>query len=193
MQNLNLVVFSALNAGVAPHPAVARLAIFAAQWLVYAVPLLLLLTWGMGARTTRRQAIEAGLAACAALVLSQVIGYIWHSPRPFAIGIGTQLVPHAPNGSFPSDHLTFVWSIATALLLVRATRPAGVALVALAVAVAWGRIYVGVHWPLDMVGGVLVGTAGALAVHLYGRAPTNVLARLGEAAHAVVFGRLRMR
>ncbi|AOK31213.1 MULTISPECIES: undecaprenyl-diphosphatase [Burkholderia] len=190
MQNLNLAIFSALNAGLTPNSAVAHFGVFAADWLVYAVPILLLLTWIMGARPTRRQAIEAGLGACAALALAQVIGYFWYSARPFALGIGTQLVPHAPDSSFPSDHMTFVASIAAGLIVAAATRTAGIVLAFIAVVVGWGRVYVGVHWPFDIAGGVLVGTAGALAVHLYGRPLTALLDRIGEAVHAATFARL---
>ncbi|KVD88675.1 phosphoesterase [Burkholderia sp. ABCPW 14] len=193
MQNFNLAVFSALNAGSAPHLAAIRFGVFAADWLVYAVPALLLLTWVMGARPTRRQAIEAGVGACAALALAQVIGHFWYSPRPFVLGIGTQLIPHAPDGSFPSDHTTFVCSVAAGLLIASTTRAAGLALAVIAVVVGWGRIYVGVHWPLDIAGGALVGTAGALAAHLYGRPVTALLDRIGESVHAVAFTRLHER
>jgi undecaprenyl-diphosphatase len=192
MQNFNLAVFTALNAGSTPLPAVAHLAVFCAKWLVFVVPLLLALTWALGAtHATRRQAIEAGLAACAALALAQLISACWYSPRPFVAGVGAQLIPHAPDGSFPSNHMTFVWSITAGLLLARTTRVAGVALVGVALAVAWGRIYAGVHWPLDMVGGVLVGTAGALLVHLYARGVTALIDRTGETLHARLFGRTR--
>lgn len=193
MQNFNLTVFSALNAGSAPHLAAIRFGVFAADWLVYAVPALLLLTWVMGARPTRRQAIEAGVGACVALALAQVIGHFWYSPRPFVLGIGTQLIPHAPDGSFPSDHATFVCSVAAGLLIASTTRAAGLALAVIAAAVGWGRIYVGVHWPLDIAGGALVGTAGALAAHLYGRPVTALLDRIGESVHAVAFTRLHER
>lgn len=165
MQNLNLTLFSAINAGAAPHPGVARLAIFAADWLVYALPVMLLLTWIFGERPTRRQAIEAG--------------------------VGTQLIPHSPDSSFPSDHMTFAWSMAVGMLLGRTTRVTGFVMAALAVVIAWGRIYAGVHWPFDMAGGVLVGTAGALAAHLYGQRITAPLERIGDAVHAVMMGRER--
>lgn len=189
MQTLNLTLFSAINAGVAPQPGVARLAIFAADWLVYALPAMLLLTWIFGARTTRRQAIEAGVGVCVALALAQVIGHFWFSPRPFMAGVGTQLIPHAPDSSFPSDHMTFAWSMAVGLMLGGTTRLTGFAMAVLAAAIAWGRIYAGVHWPFDMAGGVLVGTAGALAAHLYGQRATALLERLGDSVHAVVMGR----
>lgn len=190
MQNLNLTLFSAINAGAAPQPGVAKLAIFAADWLVYAIPAMVLLTWLFGVRTTRRQAIEAGVGACVALALAQVLSHFWFSPRPFMAGVGTQLIPHAPDGSFPSDHMTFVWSVAVGMLLGGATRVTGLVMAAMAAAIAWGRIYVGVHWPFDMAGGVLVGTAGALAAHLYARPVTAMLERIGESVHAVVMGRL---
>jgi len=191
MQNLNFTLFSAINAGAAPQPGVAPLAVFAADWLVYAIPAMLLLTWLFGIRSTRRQAIEAGLGACAALALAQVVSHFWFSPRPFMIGAGAQLIPHAPDGSFPSDHMTFVWSVAVGMLVGRATRATGCAIALIAALVAWGRIYVGVHWPFDMAGGMLVGTAGALAVHLYARPVTAMFERIGESVHAVVMGRLR--
>ncbi|KWO47714.1 phosphoesterase [Burkholderia sp. MSMB1459WGS] len=189
MQNLNLALFSAVNAGGAPHPGVARLAIFAADWLVYALPAMLLLTWIVGARAARRQAIETGVGVCVALVLAQVLGHVWFSPRPFMAGVGTQLIPHAPDSSFPSDHMTFAWSMAVGLLLGGTTRVTGLVMAAMAVAIAWGRVYAGVHWPFDMAGGVLVGTAGALAAHLYGQRATALLERLGDSVQAAVMGR----
>ena len=191
MQNLNLALFSAINAGGAPHPGVARLAIFAADWLVYALPAMLLLTWIFGARTTRRQAIEAGVGVCVAIALAQVIGHFWFSPRPFMAGVGTQLIPHAPDSSFPSDHMTFAWSLAVGMLLAGTTRLTGYVMIAMAAAIAWGRVYAGVHWPFDMAGGVLVGTAGALAAHLYGQRIVELLERIGDVVHAVMMGRER--
>jgi undecaprenyl-diphosphatase len=192
MQNLNLILFSAINAGTAPQPGVVKLAIFAADWLVYVIPALLLLSWLFGTRPTRRQAIEAGLGACVALALAQVFSHVWFSPRPFMAGVGTQLIPHAPDGSFPSDHMTFVWSIAVGMLIGGSTRTTGFLMAVCAMLIAWGRIYVGVHWPFDMAGGMLVGTAGALAVHLYARPLTAMLERIGESVHALVAARMRV-
>ncbi|WP_429454431.1 undecaprenyl-diphosphatase [Paraburkholderia sp. 40] len=188
MQTLHLAIFSLVNAGASTNPTVAGLAEFAAQWLVFVVPASLLIAWLAGTRTTRRDSIEAGLVACVALALAQVLTYFWYSPRPFAIGIGTQLVEHAADGSFPSDHLTFIWGVAAGLLMSRSTRALGVALAALGVAVAWGRVYVGVHWPIDMLGATLVATAAATSVRLYGGAVSVRLDLLAESVRAVVCG-----
>ena len=73
-------------------------------------------------------------------------------PRPL-IGI-----PHSK--SFPSGHAATSFACAT-VLAVLAPRAAPLFLV-LAVAIAYSRLYVGVHWPLDVLAGALIGLVTAL-------------------------------
>jgi undecaprenyl-diphosphatase len=67
-------------------------------------------------------------------------------------------VPH--TGSFPSGHTTTSFACAT-VLAVSVPRAAPFAYL-LALAIGFSRIYVGVHWPLDVLGGIVLGTATAL-------------------------------
>jgi undecaprenyl-diphosphatase len=69
-------------------------------------------------------------------------------------------VPH--DGSFPSGHTTS--SFACATVLAAAVPRASPALFLLALAIGFSRIYVGVHWPLDVVGGAVLGTAVGLGL-----------------------------
>jgi undecaprenyl-diphosphatase len=62
-------------------------------------------------------------------------------------------VPH--SGSFPSGHSTAAYGCATVIAW-RAPRLAFPVFV-LAAAIAWSRVYVGVHWPLDVLGGTALG------------------------------------
>ena len=67
-------------------------------------------------------------------------------------------VPHSP--SFPSGHATSSFACATVLCaLAPRLSPA---FVLLAAAIAYSRLYVGVHWPLDVVAGAALGVAIAL-------------------------------
>lgn len=81
--------------------------------------------------------------------------------------------------SFPSGHTTSSFALATMLiLLTRGTRHAWKGYVALALACLIGvsRIYRGVHWPTDVIGGALLGTVFACAIYL----ALNALGRLPD-------------
>lgn len=90
------------------------------------------------------------------LLINQIIGLAWLHPRPFMIGLGHTLIPHVADSSFPSDHLTLWWAVAFSLALQRGPRIAGVTLALLGVPIAWARIYLGVHFPFDMLGAIAV-------------------------------------
>ena len=75
-------------------------------------------------------------------------------------------VPH--SGSFPSGHTTMAFACATVIAwcVPRLAFPAFV----LAGAIAWSRVYVGVHWPLDVLGGAALGLAvGTVTLGFLGR------------------------
>jgi membrane-associated phospholipid phosphatase len=72
------------------------------------------------------------------------------------------LVPVPHDASFPSGHAAT--SFAAATMLAFAFPPLAPVLVLLAAAVAFSRVYVGVHYPLDILGGAVLGALVALIV-----------------------------
>lgn len=101
---------------------------------------------------------RAILGAFVVLAVNGLIGLAWDRPRPFMAGVGLAWIVHAPTGSFPSDHLTLQWTVAGMLLLDRRTRWWGITIALLGLPMAWARIYLGVHYPSDMLGAL--GVAG---------------------------------
>jgi undecaprenyl-diphosphatase len=92
-------------------------------------------------------------------VLRQWIGrdrppLVYPEPRPLVH------LPH--SGSFPSGHASAAFASATVIAC--ASRRLAVPAYVLAAAIAWSRVYVGVHWPLDVIGGAVLGTLVAIAL-----------------------------
>lgn len=164
---LNHFLFSLINAGPGLDGWRLHGALFAAEWVILIVPIGLVLMWTGGAAGQRDAAVHAFLAALVALTMSKLIGLMWFYPRPFMVEIGQTFLHHAPDSSFPSDHATSMLSVALALTLnrLREARRFGLVLLGLALVVAWARVFLGVHWPLDMIAAFFVSALAAMLVH----------------------------
>lgn len=161
MQALDSSLFLMMTAGPdAPAWAVA-VAWVLATGLVPMVALALLVAWIVGRdRPLLLDAVASGLIG---LGLVQVIGALSYRPRPFETGLGLNLMQHVPENSFPSDHATLVFAIATTLLM-SPWRKIGLMLLILGLGVGWGRVYLGAHYPFDILAGAALGALCAVAV-----------------------------
>jgi undecaprenyl-diphosphatase len=100
--------------------------------------------------------VAVALADWAATALKAIVD----RPRPFVRYPEPKvLVPRPHDGSFPSGHAATSFAAATILSL--AFPKAAPAFLVLAAAVAYSRVYVGVHYPLDLIAGAAVGAAVA--------------------------------
>lgn len=115
----------------------------------------------------RRLALVAIVAALLALGASQVIGHTWFRERPYVAHpahLSRLLVPPSPDPSFPSDHATGAFALAVPFVLDRRTRRFGTLLLVIAAALGVSRVIVGTHYPSDVLGGALLGSAAAVLV-----------------------------
>jgi undecaprenyl-diphosphatase len=112
-----------------------------------------------------RLASTSGLVAAGiALLANQAIAHVWDRPRPFATHqAGTYLLSApSPDPSFPSDHAAAAFAIAFCVLAF--SRWAGVGFLSAATLIGLSRIALGMHYPSDVLAGLLVGWAAALVV-----------------------------
>ncbi|MFP6842644.1 MAG: phosphatase PAP2 family protein [Acinetobacter sp.] len=148
---LNLHLFEWFNASNHAHEMTIRFAIFIANDLFYIMLLFFGFYWLRGNFAIKKQIVKAFIFTTVALLISQIISHSVYHPRPFVMEVGRTLIYHSPNGSFPSDHMLIFSTIAFSYFFSE-KRSLGIILILLAWLVAWSRVYLGVHFPLDMLG-----------------------------------------
>jgi undecaprenyl-diphosphatase len=77
----------------------------------------------------------------------------------------TILVAHAAGQSFPSDHTTASTAAAIGILMFTRFKKTGVVLLILAMLIGFARVFAGIHYPADILGGVATGLIGGAAVY----------------------------
>ncbi|WP_230352008.1 undecaprenyl-diphosphate phosphatase [Lelliottia sp. WAP21] len=169
LENLNYGLFYLINATPASPEWMIDVATFIAKDLINIVPALVVILWLWGPRkqvsAQRQLVIKVAMALVISMTASWTLGHLFPHDRPFVDHIGYNFLHHSADDSFPSDHGTVIFTFALAFLLWHRLW-SGVVLMAIAAAIAWSRVYLGVHWPLDMLGGLLVGMIGCLSAQI---------------------------
>lgn len=102
------------------------------------------------------RSVLSGAAVLLAIGLNQPIVHAVERARPFTVFPHALVLVHrSADGSFPSDHATMAGAVAIGLLFVH--RQLGLVAAVLAVLMAATRVYVGAHFPLDVLAGLAFG------------------------------------
>jgi membrane-associated phospholipid phosphatase len=118
--------------------------------------------------------VAAAASAGLALLIAQPIASAVDRARPYVDHPSNAhlLIPRSTDPSFPSDHATGAFAIAVAIWLY--DRTAGAVFLVLALLVSFARVYVGTHYPGDVLGGAVLGALVALLLH-WGPPPPAIL------------------
>jgi undecaprenyl-diphosphatase len=144
----------------------------------FGVPFMVLLVaiqwWGSRPREQRRHAcVAAGLSFLLGLAAAQIILFFVHRMRPYDAGVSHLIIAPTVDWSFPSDHAIASLSIMFAFALQGMRRWAAIFL-ALAALVCISRVYVGMHYASDILGGAAVALGAALIVNRLYRPNTKL-------------------
>ena len=173
---LNHQIFLAVNASDAASPFAVWAGGALAEWPIGIAMLLTLLA--VVRQKPRGSAVALALRVVLTVAVAMgsacLIRMFHYNPRPFVLGLGRMLIAHEPTSSFPSLHATFLFSMAFALLLQKGSRGIALFVMLLGFITAWARIFVGVHYPLDMAGAFITAAiATVIACAVFKRPKAN--------------------
>lgn len=134
--------------------------IFFAKYMKYFLLFGIVMYWFTRKRENRIMIISSMFAFVVAEVFGAIAGAIHSNNQPFAeLSNVNQLIGHAIDNSFPSDHAIEFFSICITFLLFK--KNLRYVWLAIAILVSISRVWVGVHYPADILVGAILGIIGA--------------------------------
>ena len=160
-------LFSSIK-GLAGHSAALDMIMVGnAKYLPIVFALVLVALWLTWKPQNQRGAFLAGASALIALGVGQLVGHALPRPRPYLAHSVNLLISRSADTSFPSDHATL--GFAVAVMIWQYNRRVGAWLLILALILAFSRVFVGAHYPSDVLGGAILGALTSLLIGALGR------------------------
>lgn len=153
----DLIIFNALYSLASQSKILGWLVVFFGSYVPYLMVLgvIVILFFESDWRKRLRDAATIALSVILSWgIITQIIHFFYFRPRPFiTLGI-TSLINHDNSPALPSGHAAFFFALAFALFL--ASKKWGWIFIGLTVLMSIARVMAGVHWPLDIVAGILI-------------------------------------
>jgi len=155
---MNLEIFRLINNLANKNATLDKIMIFFSNDVPYIFMAAIVIVFILGLKQKecqyRKIAISTVLITAINLMINLIIRSVFYIDRPFVHNKVNLLLPHDSASSFPSNHATGTMSIA--LGLGKYNRILGWVMTVLSIIVAFSRIYVGHHYPMDIVGAYII-------------------------------------
>ncbi len=166
MGSLNLWLFNLIFSLSRRNVILDSLAVFLAEYLPYF--LVLGFFWLVIRQTGWRNRLfflcETGLALILSRgIITELIRFFYYSPRPFEVLRFQPLIPES-GSSLPSGHAAFLFALSAAIFFYDQRWGIWYAVISFLNGLA--RIFTGIHWPADVLAGVVIGVLSGLLIHL---------------------------
>ena len=127
------------------------LGVFLAEYLAYALIALLFFLFWRNKRVIF-QSLLAGIFA--RFFIIELIRLFWQRPRPFVENEVNLLLEHQ-EASFPSGHASFFFALS--FVAYKYNKKTGILFFVASFLISISRVFVGIHWPSDIIAGALLG------------------------------------
>ena len=187
--NLDFVIFQYINNLVGKYLWLDTLAIFFAKYFGYILVLLLFSFLFWPSKTKKAEwsnflfenlkkywlmIVQAFLAGILArFIIVNIIRWFWEKPRPFVENHVNLLVDRVNQSAFPSGHAAFFFAISTIIYLYN--KKAGLLFFLASFLISISRVFTGIHWPLDILAGAIIGILSGFLIILFFRKFSSVV------------------
>lgn len=164
---MDYLIFKSINNLAGKWACLDGLAIFLADYLVYFLIIAAAILFFFLNKKDRFRYLTLGVLGIflSRVVITELIRWIWYRPRPFLTHQVTQLAEHSSSASFPSGHTTFVFALAMVVFLF--DKRLGIIFFVSSFLIGLSRVFVGIHYPLDILIGILIGISSSWLVYRY--------------------------
>ncbi|MEK7526623.1 MAG: phosphatase PAP2 family protein [Patescibacteria group bacterium] len=142
---------------------------FTASFLIFGMYAGIFLLWVIDGKIKKEQALHALLASALSWIAAGMLKDLFHTPRPFLLNsLPTKVFMTPIDGAFPSAHAATAFAMATTIWL--HDKKWGIAYLSMALLIGIARVVGNVHFPVDILGGAVLGSAVALTIerlHLF--------------------------
>ncbi len=134
--------------------------VFSAEFLIYISSILVFWFAGRGSLKEKKSLLLILISLALAAIVTKFFRLFFLEERPYLAHQITPLIQVTWPNSFPSVHTTVMWILAFGYGFYRSRFTP--LMIGLAVVVSISRIYVGVHYPLDILGGIVLALISVL-------------------------------
>lgn len=176
--NIDLYFFNLINGLAGKWAWLDYVAMFIAEYSEYILAAAFLIILAVNFKKYWKPLLLSLVAAgVSRFVIGSAMRALWFRPRPFLVEHVNQLVYHDPTeGAFPSGHALFYFALS--YIIYKYNKKLGIAFYIFSLLIIFSRIFVGIHWPSDILAGAIIGTLVAWGIDVLFKKYSNKILKV---------------